>query len=323
VAPLSLGALRAHLARARRRLLLVVLALPASASNNGWPHTIPTILANLSLVHGWIPWRKVYFSYNSPSWSVSTEAFFYLAFPLLIRRVERTWMVKVGIALLLVIGLAALCNRVGLPLLDEDQRPAAIAIMYINPLARLFEFVLGMGAAVVWQRLAGRFGPGRTAATLVELGALVLVVVVVARSGAWAERLARFRVVGLAGDLWLLFGGISSFAFATLIVVMALERGFVSRVLSHRLPVRLGEVSYAVYLLHQPLVRVYALSGAPRVGIPNWLAYTLFWAVLLAGSHALWSLVERPSRTWLVRHGPAARPVPVTPAAESLAQSRR
>jgi peptidoglycan/LPS O-acetylase OafA/YrhL len=180
-----------------------------------------------------------------------------------------------------------------------------------------------MGAAVVWQRLAGRFGPGRTAATLVELGALVLVVVVVARSGAWAERLARFRVVGLAGDLWLLFGGISSFAFATLIVVMALERGFVSRVLSHRLPVRLGEVSYAVYLLHQPLVRVYALSGAPRVGIPNWLAYTLFWAVLLAGSHALWSLVERPSRTWLVRHGPAARPVPVTPAAESLAQSRR
>jgi peptidoglycan/LPS O-acetylase OafA/YrhL len=147
----------------------------------------------------------VYFSYNSPSWSVSTEAFFYLTFPFLIRRVERTWMVKLGLALLLVIGLAAFCNRAGLPLLDEDQRPAAIAIMYINPLARLFEFVLGMSAAVVWRRFSDHFAPGRTVATLVELAALVLVVGVVARSEVWAGSLARFRVVGLAGDLWLLF----------------------------------------------------------------------------------------------------------------------
>jgi peptidoglycan/LPS O-acetylase OafA/YrhL len=78
-----------------------------------------------------------------------------------------------------------------------------------------------------------------------------------------------------------------------------------------------------VYLLHQPLIRIYAHSGAPRVGIPNWLAYTLFWAVLLACSHVMWSLIERPSRTWLVRHGPVARPAPVTPAAEPWAQSRR
>ncbi|MDZ4048042.1 MAG: acyltransferase, partial [Pseudoxanthomonas sp.] len=43
-----------------------------------------TAIANLLLVHAWIPQSAYYFSYNGVSWSVSTEAFFYLAFPLLI-----------------------------------------------------------------------------------------------------------------------------------------------------------------------------------------------------------------------------------------------
>lgn len=41
-------------------------------------------LANFSMVHGWILEQPSYFSFNPPSWSISTEFFFYLCFPFLL-----------------------------------------------------------------------------------------------------------------------------------------------------------------------------------------------------------------------------------------------
>jgi peptidoglycan/LPS O-acetylase OafA/YrhL len=43
-----------------------------------------TFVANALLLHGWLPSWPWYFSYNAPSWSISTELFFYIAFPVLI-----------------------------------------------------------------------------------------------------------------------------------------------------------------------------------------------------------------------------------------------
>jgi peptidoglycan/LPS O-acetylase OafA/YrhL len=42
------------------------------------------LLANILMVQAWIPIIGWIFSYNSLSWSISTEFFFYLTFPLLI-----------------------------------------------------------------------------------------------------------------------------------------------------------------------------------------------------------------------------------------------
>jgi peptidoglycan/LPS O-acetylase OafA/YrhL len=41
-------------------------------------------LANVSLLHAWLPKMSVYFGLNSVTWSLSCELFFYLVFPLLI-----------------------------------------------------------------------------------------------------------------------------------------------------------------------------------------------------------------------------------------------
>ena len=57
------------------------------------------------MVHGWIPSASWYFSYNSVSWSISTELFFYLMFPLLIWNWTRTfwwkWLAALGLLILL------------------------------------------------------------------------------------------------------------------------------------------------------------------------------------------------------------------------------
>ena len=61
--------------------------------------------ANFLMVHGSIPSAPWYFSYNSVSWSISTEFFFYLMFPLLIWNWTRTawwkWLAVLGLLILL------------------------------------------------------------------------------------------------------------------------------------------------------------------------------------------------------------------------------
>jgi peptidoglycan/LPS O-acetylase OafA/YrhL len=101
-------------------------------------------------------------------------------------------------------------------------------------------------------------------------------------------------------------------AFPLLIVVMALRRGLVSRLLSVRAMVLLGEISYALYLVHYAVMLgfVYGRPYAPRV--PDAAAYGLFWLVILLASWALWRWVEWPARihvrAWWRRREPELSP---------------
>lgn len=97
-------------------LLLVLLPssdlLPAD--------TVRTAIPNLLLVHAWSPNTEYFFSFNGPSWSVSTELGFYALFPLLIVGLRRAWAVKLVVSILLVVGLVVVANTMlGLPIVKS------------------------------------------------------------------------------------------------------------------------------------------------------------------------------------------------------------
>lgn len=90
--------------------------------------------------------------------------------------------------------------------------------------------------------------------------------------------------------------------FALLILVFARGTGNLSRLLSHPLCVRLGEISFAFYLVHFTVLRAFAelvtWNGLVRDGIA--------FAVTLGLSLALHAGVERPMRARL--RAPHSRP---------------
>ncbi len=259
------------------------------------PDDLPWLLPlNLALVHAWLPWGKIFFSLNVVSWSISTELFFYLCFPFLIRDFENTWRVKLAGSFLLVVLLILIGNALGLPRYDPATPGiTSSGLVYVNPLGRLFEFVLGMSGTVLWRRLrampAG--SPGR--ATAIELVVLAVTVV-------WfVLRPTQYVHIGSTGREWLLHAG-SCFAFALLIPVMALERGRASRVLSARGLVILGEVSFSLYMFHTIVLReadVHAPGLLRSLGVP---AMALLWATCIAVSYVTWRFVELPSRRILL-----------------------
>ena len=117
--------------------------------------------------------------------------------------------------------------------------------------------------------------------------------------------------MGHAGDLWLDHGGLACVPFAALIVAMALREGIVARLLSQRPLVLLGEISFSLYLIHHPLLRLYLLHRTSLPDLPPLLAYVTFWTVSLLASYLSWRLIERPCRRWLrgdARWARAAQP---------------
>lgn len=263
-----------------------------------------TALANLLLVHAWIPQSAYYFSYNSVSWSVSTEAFFYLAFPLLILGWQRTWRIKfvaacVGLAAMLII-----VDRLGLPDYGSPPGPESRmatrhGLVYIHPATRIFEFILGMVAATVWQKY--RRPLGAATSTVLELAALLVCVVALAY-GPRIAHAAEEAFSNAALTLWLGHSG-ALLAFAVLIAVMANGGGRVSRVLATPALVLAGEISFSIYLLHQMLLTVLSRHLALLTNIPALVVAIGYLVVLLSLSYLMWVWVEVPGRRWLLGGG--------------------
>jgi peptidoglycan/LPS O-acetylase OafA/YrhL len=272
---------------------------------------LPTFL-NVTMLQSWLPTPRAYLAFNVVSWSISTEFGFYLLFPFLIHRWARTWWWKLPLAAALAALFIFLANRPGvLPFADAQpdtlDRITAVGLVYTNPLARLFEFTLGMTVALLWKRTAALRVP-RPLATALELAAIVLVLLnmlVADRFSAWAAPL-----VGEAGKQWLQEGGSVCLTFACLVYIMAREEGWIARALSAPLGVLLGEISFSVYLTHQLLLDAYGNHAQDFAAFPSALVYAAYWALVLLASYLIWAAVERPLRTAIVRHWPPWRRTP-------------
>ena len=169
---------------------------------------------NLLLVQSWIPAQSVYFSFNGPSWSISNEAAFYAAFPWLVALVTPRRLVVWGMALL----AAALFVR-------------ADFLFYVFPPTRLFEFALGIGIAL--------FARSRTIGLPGEIAAIAVAAVCVT---------SFYLHPGSAGWSLIYLPGA-----AALVYVFSRSSGAVSRLLSLRPLVLLGDASFMLYMIHVPL----------------------------------------------------------------------
>ena len=82
--------------------------------------------------------------------------------------------------------------------------------------------------------------------------------------------------------------------FVPLIMILGLGYGWLSRLLSTKLAVLLGEISYSVYLLHQIVFRFYTKHW-PQTE-PDYSGLAICVGLILILSYMLWKAVELPCR---------------------------
>ncbi|MEU1183206.1 acyltransferase [Streptomyces sp. NPDC005820] len=254
-------------------------------------------LANLFLVQSWFPDMATTNSMNAVSWSLACEVFFYLAFPLLLRAVKAIpvrllWpAVAVVAALMFAAPLIARSAISGarLPgIADGTYSFEQIWFVYFFPPVRALEFVLGMLLALIVR--AGRW-PRVSLAPAVAIAVAGYVVV------SYVPYL--FSVAGSAA-LWL----------APLVAAAALADTDGRRSpLRGRVLVRLGEISFAFYMVHGLVVTYghkWLIQDAGRSSAAGIALALAAFAVSLALAHALFTWVETP----LVRRFSAPRQRP-------------
>lgn len=248
------------------------------------------------LLQAWVPSRDVLYAMDAPSWSLSCEAFFYALFPFVLPSLTRLRPRAQALAMAALVVVVAGLAVVGPALTRAVDGPDGYVPEFL-PLARLPEFLLGALLALAvrggwWPRI-----PFAAAATL-TLGAGLAV--------GFAET-TRFRILVTLAPFVLLIGAAVQTELADG------RRGF----LRHPWAIRLGQWSYAFYLVHGLVIIGFVrLAGHHRLST----AGALFWTIasLLAStaiSAAAFLLVERPLERRL-RPGHAV-PAPLQPVAES------
>ncbi|MGW0883451.1 acyltransferase family protein [Streptomyces sp. NPDC002671] len=254
--------------------LAVALVMAYTLAHQPRP-TAKQALANVLLLHSW--WHPWWQTLNPVSWSLACEAFFYASFPLLflmLRRLGARGSAAVG----------ALAVAAVLVLARADAHDWTTQSLYSFPAARLPEFVLG--AVTARLVVLGRWrGPGLEASLALAIIGYFLVPQVTPGYSATVCTLAGFVLL------------IPAAAIADLQGLPSLWR--------YRLVVRLGELSFAFYMIHLLVLRAgtHLLGNKPHFGVLAGLAVTaVAFTVSLALSWVLYEAVERPARRLLLRH---------------------
>ncbi|MCJ8142805.1 acyltransferase [Ancylobacter sp. A5.8] len=257
-----------------------------------------TAALNLLLLQAWVPSFPISFSFNAVSWSISVEAFFYASFPvlLLIMAWSRTAVVLLALALVLL--LAGIASTLELPLYTGSQSaPTSTNLMAINPLPRLLEFVSGMVLCFVLRRSRGGLPRSVAAATLVELLLVGLIIAGLIYVTDLAIAVHPFISVPLAE--WLSQGGGLLLPVLALIAILAQSRGMVARFLSTAPLVFLGNISYAIYMVHQIVQETFRAHFDLTTQVPAPFGALIYAGTVLALATLLHVVVEQPARRWL------------------------
>jgi peptidoglycan/LPS O-acetylase OafA/YrhL len=211
-----------------------------------------------------------------PTWSLAVEEHFYLLWPLLLLGVMRRRNLTTLLRVTVTICVAALFWR------------SVLALMHA-PLS-----LVGMGSA----ERADAILSGCAAAIAVRLGW---------RPQGWVV----WAGIGLVAILPIAFArenyaalviGNSVLALAGTALVVGLDytsSGWLQRLLSAPVLVRLGVLSYGIYLWHGPLMRI---AGTAGYAGPGWRAVAVLVSVGLAS--VSYRFVEAPIRAWARRSTP-------------------
>jgi peptidoglycan/LPS O-acetylase OafA/YrhL len=248
------------------------------------------VLAPLGL-HAWVPGAAC--ALNCPSWSISTEFFFYLIFPFVFPLIDgrpRLWM---GLCLAIWAATIALCSLVwsqlghGLSIMDrlDADAIAGLASQFVRyfPVMRVAEFLLGILLFVFWERVGKRL----PSAALFGAFAVALAALLACRS----------RVPDIV-----MHNGLTALAWAPLILLGAnLRRG----PMLWPAWVFLGRISFSLYLVHETVLSVmHALDkhllGGTVLSLSPWCLTISSTIVAIGLSALLFSMVENPARVYIM-----------------------
>jgi peptidoglycan/LPS O-acetylase OafA/YrhL len=222
-------------------------------------------------------------------WSLAIEEQFYVLFPLLMAglfALRRRSSVAVGIIVLWVASIAA-------GLLSNSRN-----VVYYGTHVRAAEILTGSLLALVLP--LGGFGPNATSRRARRVSSPVLNAILFGLAlGGFIALVATVDT----GDSWLYSGGLAAVSgLSALLIVGVQSPGPVRWIAERRIAVRIGGLSYGLYLFHWP---VFLIVTQDSVGVDGWPLHALRLGITIVLALLSATFVEQPVRRRRVLRTPS------------------
>lgn len=220
-------------------VITLLTSIPLSFDNSALGITAARFLSNLFLVQSFIPKWDYFFTYNWVSWFLSDFMFCILMFPLFMfafAKLRVSGKAK-SLSVMLLIWLSAIF-MISLGF----QKDNVYWFYYISPYMRLVDFILGMLLGVVFLgKVRDKKNLNTMRCTYREIASIGFLMLLIYLSPGTPTAFS-----------WSLF-----FAPGLVFVIytFAKSEGIFSRILENNILIKLGELSFAFFLIHQLVIR--------------------------------------------------------------------
>ncbi|MCC7117625.1 MAG: acyltransferase family protein [Anaerolineales bacterium] len=199
------------------------------------------ILVNIFVLQAWSP--RYAQSFNYASWSMTVEFFFYAVFPFFV-----LWAYRQPVRRTLLIALAfwVVTQTVNF-VLWIGYFPAQELTLVYNPIFHLSTFLLGVAGGIWFVQDGKNQRVNQRVNLTILFTTLALISIYIILSAVYPQ---------LPHDLQPMSGLLAPF-FVVFISALALDQTRLSKILSQRWLVALGETAFALYILHVPVIWLY------------------------------------------------------------------
>ena len=274
--------------------MVLAIVFPIYKGVEGENISVVSILLHMSFLQAWIPPYPL--SINSPAWSLSVEAFFYLVFPFILVFIRR---INLSVKYLFLVSLAIwlVSQIVTFIIMNSPQygEPPNIFsdIIYYFPLLHLCSFLLGVSAGV-WFLNNSQFKSNKF--SIIFFLAISSITFMALNNLEYIEKYLNPDM-----KLFHLDGSFYAPLFVVFIISLALLPEYMDKILSNRFFVLLGNSSYSLYILHGPIAIFFIQFILPNVSMP--IAHLFYWYLFttIIISILIYRFVEIPAKYLVLR----------------------
>lgn len=246
---------------------------------------------NSLMLQSWIPIIDVYFSGNAVSWFLCDLMFCYLMFPVLYRLIN-----KVRTKTIVIVGLFVTASYLVTIQLIPDKM--VHALVYISPIFRLIDFVLGILAykVFIWLR-KGKFMNYLENFSKIKLTGIEICSLALLTSSILAYPFLPDRY-NLASMWWL--------PCAILLISFSLldtyGGGYISRLIRNNLVQKLSTVSFTFYMIHQLAINVFLSAiGKLQIHVSYFVELIACLIIIMFAALIVNKFFEKPLVSYLSR----------------------
>ncbi|SLM61296.1 MULTISPECIES: acyltransferase family protein [Dickeya] len=268
---------------------LISIPLTAKEAN----YSITDTLSNILLIHTWYPKISNIFSYNGVSWTLSCELFFYISLPFILYGSHRFKLstTKRGITFLLALVIfSILITSISIGGFIK-QYSTEWWYGETSPFSNILNFTLGIITCFIFRKTNKTENIKTTYATIFEIIAILIFFSSYFFHRKMANAYSWNETIFFAPSIMFI------------IFVFSFNKGAISKILSHKKLLHLGEISFSMYMIHQLMIRYYELHVGPMiyialdiVGIIKQIAFSI---IIVVAAHISYRVIEMPSRLFI------------------------